>query len=431
VKAPRWGRALAAAIAAAAALVVAAVVWLNLRGDDFGAGEDSPQATTTLTPAQAVERIERGAYLARAGNRAACHTVRGGPPYAGGRAIATPFGTVFSSNLTPDPATGIGGWSARDFARALHNGRSRDGRLLVPAFPYTSYTQVTREDADAIFAFLRSLPAVAQPNRPHALRFPYDRQVALAVWRALYFRPGVYAAQPERSAAWNRGAYLVRGLGHCAACHAARNVLGATEGELDLGGGAIPAQHWVAPSLSSAAEAGVAAWPLAEVVRLLRTGNSAQGAVLGPMAEVVFGSTQHLNDEDLQAIAVYLQALPQSTWPTAAAKAPEPASMSRGAAIYKDRCAACHGPQGEGAAGAYPPLAGSRMLTMANATNTVRVIVDGGFPPTTPGNPRPYGMPPFGHVLADAQIADVATYVRNAFGNRAAPVSELDVLRAR
>ena len=219
MKARTW-RWIGAAAVATAALAAIAVVALNIRGDAHSAAHDSSVA---LTP----ERVQRGAYLARAGNCAACHTERGGAAYAGARAIATPFGTVYSSNLTPDATDGIGTWSAGDFWRALHNGRSRNGRLLVPAFPYPNYAQVTREDSDALYAFLRTLPAVRQPNRRHELRFPYDGQIALAVWRALFFRPEVFEAQPGKTAEWNRGAYLVRGLGHCSACHSTRNALGA------------------------------------------------------------------------------------------------------------------------------------------------------------------------------------------------------------
>lgn len=415
---------IAGAVAALLALAVALVVWLNLRGDAQVAGRDGSVAA-------APGLVEQGAYLARAGNCAGCHTARGGAPFAGGHGIATPFGTVVSRNLTPDPATGLGDWSADDFWRALHNGRSRNGRLLYPACPYPNFTLVTREDADAIFAFLRRQPAVTQPNQAHALRFPYDRQAALAVWRALYFRPGVFEPQAERPADWNRGAYLARGLGHCEACHAARNALGATRGANELGGGPVPLQQWYAPSLASADEAGVATWSRDELVALLQTGTSAQGSVLGPMAQVVFRSTQHLHPADLQAMAVFLQALPPADAPVPAAAPPAPAAMERGAAVYEDRCAGCHGAQGQGAPGAYPPLAGSRRLQWPVPTNIVRVIIAGGFPPATKGHPRPYGMPPFGPSLSNAEIADVATFIRNSWGNRAGAVSELDVVRAR
>lgn len=376
-------------------------------------------------------QIERGAYLALAGNCAACHTARGGADYAGGLGIRTPFGTVHASNLTPDAETGIGDWSSEHFWRAMHNGRSKDGRLLYPAFPYTEYTQMTREDADAIFAYLRSLPPVGRPNTPHRLRFPYDTQASLAVWRALFFRPAAFEEDVGQSAQWNQGAYLVRGLGHCAACHSARNFLGARSGSLELGGGLIPMQNWYAPSLVSTRQGGVQDWAQEHVVALLRDGMSPRGSALGPMAEVVFRSTQHLTDADLQAMAVYLGSIPAAADPPPAARAAEQEVMERGAKIYAEQCAGCHGEQGQGAQGAYPPLSGNRAVTMDETVNLVRVLLSGGFPPTTAGNPRPYGMLPFGHVLNDAEIADVLTYIRQSWGHAAAPVSVLDVHRAR
>lgn len=413
-------------VAAVAIVTLAAglVSWLNVRGDAHFPGEAS-------TVAETAQLVSRGAYLAQVGNCAACHTERGGAAYAGGRGIATPFGTVYSSNLTSDPRTGIGAWSAGDFWRALHNGRSKGGRLLYPAFPYTSTTQVTREDSDAIFAFLRAQPVAKRVNQAHEMRTPFNSQIALAVWRALYFRPAVFAPQADKTQEWNRGAYLVRGLGHCVACHSTRNALGATSSKTELGGGLIPVQNWYAPSLASAVEAGVADWNVEDVIALLQTGTSAHGSVLGPMAEVVFRGTQHLADADLRAIAVFLKGLPQSEVPSPTPAPTDPAVMSRGADLYKHRCADCHGDEGQGARGAYPSLTGNRKVTMAVATNVVRVIFEGGFPPATLGNPRPYGMPPFGNTLSRAEVAAVATYVRNAWGNRAAAVSELDVITIR
>ena len=421
-------RAVRAAIGLPLMLAVLAsvlVAWLNVRGE-----EPLDAAALVVTP----EQVERGAYLARAGNCAACHTDRGGAAYAGGKGIDTPFGTVFASNLTPDVQTGIGRWSPAEFWRALHNGRSADGRLLYPAFPYPSFTEITRADSDALYAFLRTQVPVAQPNRAHALRFPYDLQPALAAWRALFFTPGVYVPVVERSSQWNRGAYLVRALGHCAACHSPRNVLGATRGSLELSGGLIPMQNWYAPSLASAAEAGVADWPAQEVAALLKTGLTPRGATLGPMAEVVFRSTQYLDDADVAAMTVFLKSLPQSPGHEPRAAALAEATRTRGATLYADRCAACHGANGEGAAAgggvAYVPLAGNRKVLLESPTNLVRIILNGGFPPTTAGNPRPFGMPPFGQTLKDEEVAAVASYVRNAWGNAAPEVSAVDVLAA-
>ncbi|MGZ5249696.1 MAG: c-type cytochrome [Caldimonas sp.] len=406
--------------------LAALVAWLNVHGE--GVIDSTPARGT---PDAAL--VARGEILSRAGDCFGCHTVRGGRPYAGGRAIETPFGNVYSSNLTPDPATGLGDWSADEFWRALHHGRAKSGRLLYPAFPYPNYTRVSRADADAIFAYLRSLPAVAQANRAHTLGFPFGTQAALALWRALYFRPAAHVDDPARPADWNRGAYLVEGLGHCNACHSARNALGAPRGTLDLQGGLIPVQNWYAPSLASAHEAGVAGWPRAEVVQLLKTGVAPQGFVMGPMSEVVGNGTQYLGDADLSAMAAYLQALPAPAEAKAKAEvtpAPGPAS-ERGARLYGDHCADCHGERGEGVPGAYPALAGSRAVTMRSTANLVHIVLEGGFPPSTGGNPRPYGMPPFATVLQDADVAELLSYVRSSWGNRAAALSSLEVSRAR
>ncbi|MEO8014596.1 MAG: cytochrome c [Polaromonas sp.] len=410
------------------AVGAAAVIWaLNVQG------EADVRATAAFAPTDSL--IARGAYLARAGNCMACHTARGGASYAGGLGIPTPFGTVFTSNLTPDANTGIGSWSPAHFWRAMHNGRSKSGRLLYPAFPYTSYTQVTREDSDAIFAYLRSQPAVNQPNRPHALDFPFSSQAALAVWRALYFKPGVFQPNASRDAEWNRGAYLVNGLGHCSACHSPRDALGGSRQSLALAGGLIPMQNWYAPSLTSAHEAGVADWDRERIVQLLQTGVAPGASVSGPMAEVVLRSTQHLTAQDLGAMANYLKALPGASAPLEKIAAPGPASPSldtvKTAKLYEQHCAQCHGAQGEGIAHAYPPLAGNRAVTMDATDNLVQMVLNGGFAPATKGNPRPFGMPPFVLVLDDSEVAGLISHIRSSWGNQAGAVTPLEVTRAR
>ncbi len=332
------------------ALVAGALVALNLRGED-----PLPERAEAFNATP--QMVERGRYLALAGNCAGCHTTRGGRPYEGGLPIETPFGTVYSSNLTPDDRTGIGSWSSAHFWRAMHNGRSKDGRLLYPAFPYPNFTKVTREDSDAIYAFLRTVAPAPAPNLAHRLRFPYDTQAALAVWRALSFKPETFVANAGKPAEWNRGAYLVDGLGHCIACHGSRNSLGATETKRGLSGGLIAIENWYAPSLTDPHEAGVADWPSADVVALLKTGVAPRGSVMGPMADVVFRSTQYLGDADLTAMASYLKDLPDmpKQEEQVTTKAPirrDAGTMARGAKIYDQRCAYCHGDQGQGATGA-------------------------------------------------------------------------------
>ncbi len=425
---PRTTRRIAIGLACVAVLGALGLVGLYARSEAPGHNDVPAVAATQDSDTR---QVARGEYLARAGNCMACHTDRGGAPGAGGRALPTPFGTLYAGNLTPDLRTGLGAWSADDFWRALHHGRSRDGRMLYPAFPYTHYTRVTRADADAMHAFLRTLPPVERPNTPHALRWPYSTQAALAVWRALYFRPGGHREEPARSAEWNRGAYLVQGLGHCAACHSTRNAWGASE-VLDLSGGMIPMQAWYAPSLASPAEAGVAGWRVADIVQLLRTGTSPHASTLGPMAEVVLHSTQHLQEDDLRAMAVFLQSVPPAPVTQPPPAPPVVASVAqRGARIYTDHCAQCHGNRGEGVAGAYPRLAGNRAVTLPVTANLVQVTIHGAYPPATQGHPRPFGMPPFALTLSDADIAAVLTFVRGAWGNDAGGVSELDVAQQR
>lgn len=410
---------------AAVGMAAAVVVTLNLRGEEPLPAAETLESTPAL--------VQRGEYLARVGNCMACHTTQGGAPFAGGRGIETPFGVVHSSNLTPDPAQGIGSWTSAEFWRAMHHGRSKDGRLLYPAFPYPNYTQVTRADADAIFVYLQSLPAAADANRAHALRFPYSTQAALGVWRALFFAPGEPVAEPVQTAEYDRGAYLVNGLGHCTACHTPRNALGATADAKAFTGGLIPVQNWYAPALNAAAEAGVKEWATGDVVALLKTGVAPQGSVLGPMAEVVFRSTQYLTDADARAMAVYLQALPQQAGRAApaAASAPPAATMARGSKVYEQQCAQCHGNAGQGEAGAFPALAGNRAVLLADPTNVVRVVLQGGYLPATAGNPRPHGMPPFQQLLGDEDVAAVATFVRSSWGNQAPGVGTIEVYRAR
>jgi mono/diheme cytochrome c family protein len=391
-------------------IVLAALAWSGL-----GMAADTAQ-------------VERGRYLALAGDCQSCHTVQGGKPYAGGRIMATPFGNIPTPNITPDKSTGIGNWSADDFYQAMHQGIGKDGRLLYPAFPFTSYTKTSRADVDAIYAYLRSLPAVIRANGDTDLRFPYSQRRLLSAWRALYFTEGEFAVDPKQSAQWNRGAYLVKGLGHCNDCHTARNSLGATINDPRLAGGMIPMQDWYAPDLSTQAHGGLAGWSEQDIVDLLKTGRSSKSTAYGPMAEVVLKSTQHLTDDDLGAIATYLTSLP------ARPKPPENDSpldntplVAQGQKIYLDRCASCHGKSGTGVAGVYPPLDGNSSVTEPLGVNAIRIVLLGGFAPATVNNPRPYSMPPFAQRLSDNDVAAVVTFIRQAWNNKAGAVSEENV----
>ena len=355
---------------------------------------------------------------------------------AGGRALVTPMGTFYGPNITPDPEHGIGRWTDEEFVRALHRGVGRGGEQLYPVFPYPSFTKITDADARAIKAYIFTLPPSAQPSKPHDVPFPFNIRLLLIGWKWLNFSPGVFKPDETKTPEWNRGAYLVQGLGHCSACHSGRDALGGPERSADLAGGMIPMLDWYAPSLNSDAQAGLGAWQAHEIVALLRTGTSPRGAVSGPMAGVVYQSLQHLDERDLRAMAVYLKSLPP-TAPSRAgavppvAEAQRKAVMAAGAKLYDRHCADCHAAGGEGIAPAYPPLAGNRSISMDSAANAIRIVLNGGFAPATAGNPRPYGMPPFRVSLNDAEIAAVVSYIRNSWGSRVGLVSPLEVDRHR
>ena len=421
------------------ALLVAACVWVFWAAD---AWHERTSANAAHSDASAAPSLEHGAYLARIGNCALCHTTPGGAPFAGGRAIETPFGAVVSTNITPDPTQGIGQWSASDFWRALHHGKSRDGRRLSPAFPYTSYTRVSRADADALFAYLQTVTPSARANSASPLAWPFNTQAALAVWRALYFWPQPASLGPDGASPMvggggvnapatlglARGEYLVHGLGHCTECHGKRSLLGGLVRGNELAGAVLPGVPWYAPSLHDASQA--SATSVVDTVALLQTGASGGRFVGGPMAEVVLHGTQHLTEADAQAIGLYLQAVARPTAPAA----PHPLTTNadpRAAKLYEDQCADCHGKEGQGQAGAYPALAGNRAVLMAQPNNAVLSVLHGGFAPVTKGNPRPFGMPPFLLQLGDADVAAVLTHVRSAWGNQAAPVSVLQVQQIR
>ena len=303
---------------------------------------------------------------------------------------------------------------------------------------------VTREDSDAIFAWLNTLAPVAQAQPAHTLTWPFGTQPALAVWRSLFFEPSPFKENKAESAEWNRGAYLVQGLGHCAACHSPRNALGATGPVHDLSGGLMPVVNWYAPNLTQDAESGLASTPLPEIVRLLRSGASDTAQTNGPMGEVVQHSLQHLKEVDLLAMAIYLQSRAQRATqpaPDAAKLARSNATVSaqvatQGAKVYERQCVQCHGEQGEGlktAAGevAYPALAGNRAVLLQDPTNLVQLVLYGGYGPATQGHPRPFGMPPAVLELHDHDIAAVLTHLRTQWGNRAGEVTPLQVNRIR
>ena len=374
------------------------------------------------------------------GNCLACHTERGQPVGAGGRAFETPFGSVYSSNLTPHKAQGLGTWQADDFWRALHYGKSKDGRLLTPVFPYKHTTLITRDDSDAMFAALQTLAAETTqtpvPKVSESLDWPYNSGVAIAIWRSLFFTSGTYKPQDNKSNEWNRGAYLAQGLGHCAACHSPRNAWGASGEVNDFSGGLMPLVNWYAPSLMSAQETGLAHQSISEITLLLKSGRNATAVASGPMAEVVKHSTQHWPETDLQAVATYLKEQAQTHSTSAIANKPSSTKssgnfLSLGAKIYEQQCEQCHQAQGQGVDNAYPALAQNRAVLLSDPTNLVQAVLYGGYPAATAHNPRPFGMPPFVLTLEDKEIAAVLTHLRTQWGNQASEVTPLQVNRIR
>jgi mono/diheme cytochrome c family protein len=388
--------------------------------------------------ASEAERIARGRYLAIAGNCASCHTARDGAFLAGGLPFETPFGTLYSTNITPDPETGIGRWSEADFLASMRHGVRPNGEHLYPAFPYTAFTKVTDQDAAALFAYLRSVPAVRRENPENALSFPFGFRPLLAVWKALFFEPGAFEPDPERSEAWNRGAYLVEALGHCSACHSPRNGLGAEEAKRAYAGGeyldhvATGAHRpWAAPNLTGS-ERGLGLWSEDDLFAYLKTARNDFLESFGPMNEVVMNSTRLLSPEDVRAMALYLKSLPAIDEPAPAAL-PDRQLLGRGRTIYNLHCGTCHLPTGKGDPEMAPRLdRGSLVVQAANPASMINAILYGPEPPEPPLAPRwRHPMEAYRHELDDEEVAAVATFVRHSWGNAAGTVTAEQVARQR
>lgn len=394
-------------------------------------------AATIGTPAAAdagaaqSSALERGRYLTRLGDCEACHTRTGGQPFAGGRAIETPYGTAYTTNITPDRQTGLGNWTEQDFRRAMHDGIRRDGAYLYPVFPFPSFTKLTAADVAAIWTYLRTVPAVHQVNTPNAFRWPYSMRSLMKVWRALYFTPGTYQPDPQRSASWNRGAYLVEGISHCGACHSPRNRLGALVSAESLAGGTVPIDGWHAPNITSNTTFGIGNWTADDVHSFLATGHSPKGDAIGPMRGVIESSLQHLSQSDIDAIVAYVRSVPARNGLGLAYMTAVPVDPDAGKQLYHDQCASCHGDDGNPTHAYYPGLRDNPVVQNLDPTDMVLQILHGGFQASTQANPYPYSMPPFGAELTDAQVAELASYVRRNFGNHAPYVWARDVSSLR
>ncbi len=374
-------------------------------------------------------QVSRGAALAAVGDCTGCHTVPGGKPFAGGMMLETPFGPIATPNLTPDNETGLGRWTAGEFARAMHEGIGRDGMRLYPAFPYPFYTKVAREDVDAIYAFLRTLPPVRNPVPRDTLPFPFDIRLAMAGWNTLFFTPGYFRPDPGKSPEYNRGAYLVEGLGHCGACHTQMNWFGANRTTRTLEGGEL--QGWFAPNLTDDPRIGLGRWSEEEIVTYLRTGRTDRTQASGPMVEVIENSTSRMPPADLHAMAVYLKQRSATLVQPPAPVAAGAAQMQHGAAIYADNCKACHDASGAGVAQIFPRLAGSQVVQQDDPSTLMRLVLQGGRAAATDAAPTAPAMPAFAWRLSDAEVADVVTFIRNSWGNAASAVSAADAAKAR
>ena len=385
-------------------------------------------ADAAAQAAGSTDPVTRGRYLAVAGDCIACHTQEGQAPFSGGRAITTPFGVIYSSNLTSDAATGLGRYTPETFWRAMHEGKNAEGHNLYPAFPYTYFTRVSRADSDALFSYLKTVPAVEKRPPANRLPFPLNIRFMVSGWNLLFFKPAGLAPRADRSPAWNRGAYLVEVLGHCGACHTPKNVLGADRPGEALQGGLIA--DWLSPNLTGQPRFGLGGWSEAEIIEFLKTGRNARSHASGSMGEVVSYSTSLMSDGDLQAMATYLKSLPAGGVEPPPAPL-DPRAMKAGAAIYFDTCAACHGEAGAGIPDLFPRLVGHTGLQQTDATTSLRVVLDGARTTPTTAKPTPVAMPAYAWKLTDEQVADVVTYVRNSWGNQAPGVSPAQVRRLR
>ena len=373
-------------------------------------------------------QIERGRYLTAAADCGSCHTTPGGAPFAGGRPIETPFGNILAPNITPDAETGIGAWSDADFDAAVRQGKRRDGTLLYPAMPFPSYAKMSRDDVLAIRAYLQTVAPAHNAVVADQLPFPFNIRASMLVWDALYFEPGEFKPDSAKSAAWNRGAFLVEGPGHCGACHTPKTLLGGDEKSQALQGYQI--QGWFAPDITNDARRGLGGWSVDDIVAYLRSGHNRIAAATGPMAEEVALSSSRMTEADLAAIATYLKDQPARTEAVTPLSSTDPV-MVAGGAIYRDVCSGCHAIDGKGVPELFPALASSSSVRSDDPASLIRVILRGARSVATSTEPTAPGMPAFGWQLDDEQLAAVVTYIRNSWGSSAPGVSADTVRRTR
>ncbi|MGQ7932400.1 c-type cytochrome [Paraburkholderia sp. D1E] len=449
---------------AAFGVVVASALASGITGSIAASPAAAPTANAAIVAASGAvngtadaAQIARGAYLAQAADCAGCHTAAPrvtqpgirpilSPPFAGGLGMASPFGTIYSSNITPDLHVGIGSYSYDDFARALRDGVAPGGKRLYPAMPYPSFAKITDDDMHALYAyFMHGVQPVAVAAPETRLPFPFSQRWALMFWDWAFAPGGPFKPEPGRDAQWNRGGYLVQSLGHCGACHTPRGPAYEERGysessRLYLTGGTN--DHWFAPNLTADPGSGLGRIPAADLAAFLKHGHGGGLITFGSMAQVVEDSTQYMSEADLNAIAAYLKSLPpraqsglfngRSRAAQQTAQALKTGDVERpGAGIYASYCARCHHLDGGGVAQKYPRLAGNPAVLSASTTSLVRLLVEGGGSPHTEEGPEPSKMPAFADKLDDNEVAHVLTFIRNTWGNAAAPVTTHDVSGVR
>jgi alcohol dehydrogenase (quinone), cytochrome c subunit len=381
-------------------------------------------------------------YLARAGDCVACHSIPGGKAFAGGLKMGTPLGAIYSTNITPDPETGIGRYSLADFDRAVRQGIAKDGHRLYPAMPYPSYVKLTDADVTALYRFfMKQVPPVRQPNLKGEIPALLSIRWPLAIWNFFFVPSGSYETKPDHDAAWNRGAYLVQGLGHCGACHTPRGI-GLQEKALDdsspiyLAGATLDA--WYAPSLRGNMQTGLGTWSTKDISEFLKHGHNRVGTAFGSMIDVINNSTPYLSDSDIDAIANYLKSLPATSTQQAVAYNDVATVALRngtaaqpGSAVYTGACVSCHGFDAQGFTPYMPALAGNPVVLDDDPSSLINLMLNGSIPLVAEGTPDAYRMPQFRQQLSDPEIADVITFIRNSWGNQAPAVTALQVAKLR
>ncbi|MDE1180733.1 cytochrome c [Paraburkholderia sp.] len=404
-------------------------------------------ATSTTGAADQAQLVKEGAYLARLGDCVACHTAKGGKPFAGGLPIDSGLGTIYSTNITPDRAHGIGAYTEAQFGDALRHGKRADGSNLYPAMPYTSYSKVSDADVHALYAFfMQGVAPVATTPPQTDLSFPFNQRWGLSLWNWAFADRTPFSAPDGASAQVARGAYIVEGLGHCSSCHTARGFAmqeKSRPGDNGFLSGAY-LNRWLAPSLRAAGkpgDRGVAGWTHAELVDYLGSGRNTHAAVTGEMKDVIAHSTSWFNDDDLSAVAAYLKTLPASAQASVAdasgarqqtqAKLTAAKNLTLGERLFLDNCAACHAVTGQGAARVFPSLAGNSTVNASDPTGLLHVMLAGASMPSTVRSPSALPMPGFAVRLSDDEAAQLATFVRSGWGNRGAAVTASDVEKIR